>query len=173
MGSRTTTISSLSAAQTISSAWILVLLCDGYPSKSHDLPEKVLLKKGLRRPSRLDRKNFFPGLDLKQRINYCHFRQRKLADNKDLEFPNRLCKAIAGSHSFAYNQEAFVGAQLAIATSGNGVLDYELTKHDGIQGVWVGAAEHGDGDDGDLDNLALWPGGESARKKRRPTGMWR
>lgn len=49
---------------------------------------------------------------------YCHFWQRKLADNNDIEFPDKLCDAVAditNDFSFAYIQEAFVAALLAIA----------------------------------------------------------
>ena len=44
--------------------------------------------------------------------------QKKLADNKDLDFPVKLCPAVAKitkDFSFAYLQEAMVAALLAIA----------------------------------------------------------
>ncbi|GAB7338409.1 hypothetical protein MBLNU457_4702t1 [Dothideomycetes sp. NU457] len=71
-----------------------------------------------KRPSRFDRKYLFPDPDREQRRQYAAFWQRKLEDNKDIEFPDKLCDAIAGitdGFSFAYMQEAFVASLLAIA----------------------------------------------------------
>jgi transitional endoplasmic reticulum ATPase len=73
-----------------------------------------------KRPSRFDRKYFFPNPDKEQRVAYCHFWQGKLKDNKNVEFPDSLCEAIADitdKFSFAYIPEAFVAALLAIAIS--------------------------------------------------------
>lgn len=75
-----------------------------------------------KRPSRFDRKYLFDDPDLEQRTKYCQYWQRKLEDNKDVEFPDKLCPAIAGlmgGFSFAYMQEAFVSALLKIATEQN------------------------------------------------------
>ncbi|KAI1312083.1 ATPase [Xylaria venustula] len=111
-----------------------------------------------KRPSRFDRKYFFPDPDLQQRIAYCKFWQKKLADNKDIEFPDELCKAIAeitDKFSFAYMQEAFVAALLAIARRSNGMGRYSeesLTRDMGDG--WLDVC--GGGDDGDLDELVLW-----------------
>lgn len=71
-----------------------------------------------KRPSRFDRKYLFSDPNKEERIAYCHFWQRKLRDNKDVAFPDVLCDAIAGitdKFSFAFIQEAFVAALLAIA----------------------------------------------------------
>lgn len=71
-----------------------------------------------KRPSRFDRKYLFPDPNMEERVKYCEFWRRKLDDNEDVEFPHVLCKAIAGitkGFSFAYIQEAFVAALLAIA----------------------------------------------------------
>ena len=71
-----------------------------------------------KRPSRFDRKIFFPEPDLDQRVQYCRYWQGKLADNEDIEFPDELCPAIAKiteKFSFAYLQEAFIAALLVIA----------------------------------------------------------
>ncbi len=71
-----------------------------------------------KRPSRFDRKYLFPDPNMEERVKYCEFWRRKLDDNEDIEFPEALCKAIAGitkGFSFAYIQEAFVAALLAIA----------------------------------------------------------
>ncbi|KAJ1337534.1 mitochondrial chaperone BCS1 [Microdochium nivale] len=71
-----------------------------------------------KRPSRFDRKYLFPDPVLEQRVAYCQFWQRKLQKNKDIVFPDKLCNAIAeitNDFSFAYMQEAFVAALLALA----------------------------------------------------------
>ena len=75
-----------------------------------------------KRPSRFDRKYYFPNPDYAQRVQYCKFWQKKLADNKDLDFPDKLCSKIAeitDKFSFAYMQEAFVASLLAIAGRGD------------------------------------------------------
>ncbi|KAK4119408.1 P-loop containing nucleoside triphosphate hydrolase protein [Parathielavia appendiculata] len=110
-----------------------------------------------KRPSRFDRKYYFPDPDMEQRIAYCRFWQRKLADNKDIEFPDKLCPAIAGitdGFSFAYIQEAFVAALIVIARDSNGLVALSPTHHDGLEDGWVGIPKFEDDDD--LDGLVLW-----------------
>ncbi|KAL2415604.1 hypothetical protein ABEF95_001111 [Exophiala dermatitidis] len=71
-----------------------------------------------KRPSRFDRKYLFPDPDLDQRVKYCQYWQRKLKDNKEIEFPDEICPAaakITDGFSFAYIQEAFVSTLMAIA----------------------------------------------------------
>lgn len=71
-----------------------------------------------KRPSRFDRKYFFPDPDEKQRVAYAKFWQAKLADNQDIEFPDAICDGLAEitkGFSFAYMQEAFIAALLALA----------------------------------------------------------
>lgn len=71
-----------------------------------------------KRPSRFDRKYLFPDPDLKERVAYCAFWRQKLDSNDDIEFPEKMERAIAGitkGFSFAYIQEAFVTALLTIA----------------------------------------------------------
>jgi len=71
-----------------------------------------------KRPSRFDRKFLFPKPNLAERIQYCNFWRGKLADNKDLDWPKGLSEEIAGimdDFSFAFCQEAFTAALLAIA----------------------------------------------------------
>lgn len=71
-----------------------------------------------KRPSRFDRKYLFPNPSLEERVQYSEFWRRKLADNESIEFPEKLNRAIASiteDFSFAYMQEAFVAALLAIA----------------------------------------------------------
>jgi hypothetical protein len=99
-----------------------------------------------------------------QRAAYCRFWQRKLAENKDIDFPDRLCEAIAGitdGFSFAYIQEAFVAALLAIARNSEGSTEcpWDATRAEGVDTDWVEVASLGDDDndgDGDLEGLILW-----------------
>lgn len=103
------------------------------------------------RPSRFDRKYLFDNPNKKERTMYCQFWQGKLKDNKEIEFPDKLCAAIAGithDFSFAYMQEAFVAALLAIAQS-------KKEKAEGLGDGWVDVLEDDDGDD-DLDGNVLW-----------------
>ena len=83
---------------------------------------------------------------------YCHFWQSKLADNNDVEFPDKLCDAIADiteDFSFAYIQEAFVAALLAIARSEDEGSDSETeANEDG----WVLTKSRND----ELSGLPLW-----------------
>jgi AAA+ superfamily predicted ATPase len=74
-----------------------------------------------KRPSRFDRKYLFPNPNEEQRTAYMKYWQGKLSDNKDLDFPDKLCPAIAKitpKFSFAYLQEAMVATLLAIAREG-------------------------------------------------------
>ncbi|KAI0389752.1 P-loop containing nucleoside triphosphate hydrolase protein [Xylariaceae sp. FL0594] len=127
-----------------------------------------------KRPSRFDRKYYFPDPNLEQRVAYCRYWQRKLSDNKDIEFPDKLCDAIAkitDKFSFAYMQEAFVAALLAIArrsTTGMSCAESMREYGDAQDGnnvvgddddcwVDVGQGVHDRGeDDDDLDDLVLW-----------------
>jgi transitional endoplasmic reticulum ATPase len=76
-----------------------------------------------------------------------------------VEFPEELCKAIAGitkGFSFAYMQEAFVATLLAIATDETGRLD-EISQ--GFEFVTIACFDSGtsdDGDDKDLEKYILW-----------------
>ncbi|KAI1333486.1 ATPase [Xylariaceae sp. FL0016] len=109
----------------------------------------------MKRPSRFDRKYFFPDPNLEQRIAYCEFWQAKLSSNKVIDFPNKLCTAIAGitdKFSFAYMQEAFVAALLAIARNSNGK---ETVCPEDIDGDWVDICASRIEDE-DLDDLVLW-----------------
>ncbi|KAJ3496754.1 hypothetical protein NLG97_g2422 [Lecanicillium saksenae] len=119
-----------------------------------------------KRPSRFDRKYLFPNPDLKERIAYCRFWQAKLANNKAIEFPDKLCEAIAkitDKFSFAYMQEAFVAALLAIARNegakgadGDGEDDgYGVATVD-LADEWVGVVDPASRDDVDLEHLKLW-----------------
>lgn len=118
-----------------------------------------LLDPGIsKRPSRFDRKYYFPDPNVDQREAYCRFWQKKLKPNKDIEFPDKLCKAIAeitDKFSFAYIQEAFVATLLAIARRS----ETKVTSR-GSAEAWVLVGDD-DGfamtsNDGDLDKLELW-----------------
>ncbi|KAK1251944.1 hypothetical protein MKX07_007423 [Trichoderma sp. CBMAI-0711] len=132
-----------------------------------------------KRPSRFDRKYLFPDPDFAQRVAYARFWQKKLADNKSISFPDKLCAAIADitdGFSFAYMQEAFVAALLAIAREKQSGDDGEDGDEEGeddetmVQTVdlaeddWVQVLgnnkpleeEEDDDDDPELDELPLW-----------------
>ncbi|KAI3393465.1 hypothetical protein diail_4229 [Diaporthe ilicicola] len=103
------------------------------------------------RPSRFDRKYLFDNPNTKERTMYCQFWQKKLKDNKDIDFPDKLCVAVAeitNDFSFAYMQEAFVAALLAIAQG-------ERNKPEYLDGGWVDILDDDDGDE-DLDGNVLW-----------------
>ncbi|KAH0492646.1 hypothetical protein TgHK011_007591 [Trichoderma gracile] len=132
-----------------------------------------------KRPSRFDRKYLFPDPDFAQRVAYAHFWQKKLLDNKAIGFPDKLCAAIADitdGFSFAYMQEAFVAALLAIAhrerpddgdeddeeTDGDDetmVQTVDLAEDDWVQVLDYNKPVEDDDDDDDdpvLDELPLW-----------------
>lgn len=95
------------------------------------------------RPSRFDRKYLFPLPNEHERILYCQWWRRKLAHNSAIEFPERLCKPMAGitdGFSFAFLQECFVGSMLALA-------------HDSGDTGGPGKDEE---DDENLDKYELW-----------------
>lgn len=116
-----------------------------------------------KRPSRFDRKYYFPDPNYDQRVQYAQFWQRKLADNKDLDFPDKLCGKVAeitDKFSFAYMQEAFIATLLAIAIRNSKDVEEEnrwagphdpLSRFDGQQ-----LRSRGGGEDPDLDKLELW-----------------
>lgn len=108
------------------------------------------------RPSRFDRKYFFDNPNTQERIAYCQFWQRKLKDNEEIAFPDRLCQAIARithGFSFAYMQEAFVAALLAIARKSNEQKDGGTLSPDGMDEDWIGIISD---DDEELDKFVLW-----------------
>lgn len=120
-----------------------------------------------KRPSRFDRKYYFSNPDYAQRVQYSKFWQGKLADNKDLDFPDKLCEKIAeitDKFSFAYMQEAFIASLLAIATRGG--KDKVEAEMEALR--WAGPQDPmrpidsqfrvmvGGGDDSDVKHLELW-----------------
>jgi len=117
-----------------------------------------------KRPSRFDRKYLFPEPSLEQRKQYCAFWRKKLEDNEDVAFPERLEGAIAAitkGFSFAYIQEAFVAALLAIA---NGDADDDDEEKEAEKLVcacddpanMAGLVERDIKDDEELEKYVLW-----------------
>ncbi|KAK5995044.1 putative ATPase YjoB [Cladobotryum mycophilum] len=115
-----------------------------------------------KRPSRFDRKYLFPDPNLSQRVAYGHFWQGKLASNKNIEFPDKLCDAIAeitDGFSFAYMQEAFVAALLAIARNekpAGAQGDARVLTRDLGDDEWVQVLGKAIEGDADLQKLVLW-----------------
>lgn len=117
-----------------------------------------------KRPSRFDRKYYFPIPDKEERIKYCEFWQGKLSENKEIDFPHRLCSAIAeitNGFSFAYMQEAFVAALLVIAGQKNQPAtvgwsrgrESQMRQEASDDLLNQAACKR---DDSDLDKLILW-----------------
>lgn len=124
-----------------------------------------------KRPSRFDRKYFFPNPNLEERVRYCEFWRAKLAGNDSVEFPEKICPAVAAitaDFSFAYIQEAFVAALLAIAGEEDGDHKGEghyHKEHDiNREGTDLGSQDISEDDmilirhdtDDDLEQYALW-----------------
>jgi transitional endoplasmic reticulum ATPase len=113
-----------------------------------------------KRPSRFDRKYFFPNPDSAQRVLYAKFWQGKLKDNKDVKFPDELCDKVAeitDGFSFAYMQEAFVASLLAIAVRGgkNHEDAVDADKWSGPHDPLTKLEVQGGGDS-DVEKLELW-----------------
>jgi SpoVK/Ycf46/Vps4 family AAA+-type ATPase len=126
-----------------------------------------------KRPSRFDRKVFFTDPNLEQRVKYCHFWQTKLrtGGNEDIEFPDRLCLAIANitdGFSFAYIQEAFMAALVVIEGRKRDGTEAKIGGESAPLDRWefveeedtrpANAERHsgGDGEGPDLDTYLLW-----------------
>ncbi|OSS46210.1 hypothetical protein B5807_07994 [Epicoccum nigrum] len=117
-----------------------------------------------KRPSRFDRKYYFPNPDYAQRVQYCQFWQGKLSDNKDIDFPDKLCDSIAeitDKFSFAYMQEAFIASLLAIASHGGKEAEDIARRwagpQDPMQSVDLQSRMAGGGsEDPDMKHLVLW-----------------
>ncbi|ETI28414.1 hypothetical protein G647_00863 [Cladophialophora carrionii CBS 160.54] len=116
-----------------------------------------------KRPSRFDRKYLFPDPDFNQRVKYCHFWQRKLSDNKDIEFPDEICGAaakITDGFSFAYIQEAFVSALLEIAREKDTARQNVRREMEDVQEKWelleLGCSAETTAKDKHLEDYILW-----------------
>nr|OQN96927.1 hypothetical protein B0A51_19023 [Rachicladosporium sp. CCFEE 5018] len=142
-----------------------------------------LLDPGIaKRPSRFDRKYLFNNPNADEREQYAKFWQKKLADNKDVDFPDRLCPAIAGitkDFSFAYIQEAMVASLLALARESdekneewyclrcmeNFATSKRVAHETGCAkgretswdvSMWIIAIQRVEDGDKELEKLALW-----------------
>lgn len=130
-----------------------------------------------KRPSRFDRKYFFNNPNEKERILYMQYWQGKLSDNEEIEFPDKMCPAVAKitkGFSFAYLQEAMIASLLAIAREEDGFVERIcmecMEAHEKLgsscdregwrvfKGLydWVWTVRRVDEDDKDLDNYVLW-----------------
>ncbi|PIB02564.1 putative ATPase [Cercospora beticola] len=132
-----------------------------------------------KRPSRFDRKYLFPNPNEKERVAYMKYWQSKLSDNEDVDFPDKLCTAVAKitqGFSFAYMQEAMVASLLAIARDADAFSEMIclecLEAHDRpsngrtcenesirpFKGLYdyVWLVRQMDEQDPDLDNNVLW-----------------
>ncbi|KAF2112458.1 P-loop containing nucleoside triphosphate hydrolase protein [Lophiotrema nucula] len=101
-----------------------------------------------KRPSRFDRKYLFPLPSKEERSLYAQYWRNKLKNKKNIDFPNKLCDAIADitdEFSFAYMKEAFVATLLDLARNHEDDSDDE-------------DAEGDDDDDGDdpLKKYEFW-----------------
>ncbi|KAE9410154.1 P-loop containing nucleoside triphosphate hydrolase protein [Gymnopus androsaceus JB14] len=70
------------------------------------------------RPSRFDRKFLFDDPDREERALYVVYWQKKLKNNKSIDFPDTLVDEVAGeteAFSFAYLKEAFVSSLVILA----------------------------------------------------------
>lgn len=114
-----------------------------------------------KRPSRFDRKYLFPDPAIAERKRYCQLWQKKLADNDDVKFPDKLVGPIAGlmdGFSFAYMQEAFVSTLLKIANDeeGSNKDDEHWDMVDNLEALKVGEQDKGKDDEDGLDKYVLW-----------------
>ncbi|EXJ89663.1 hypothetical protein A1O3_02730 [Capronia epimyces CBS 606.96] len=118
-----------------------------------------------KRPSRFDRKYLFPDPDFDQRVKYCQYWQKKLQDNKEIEFPDEICPAVAritDDFSFAYIQEAFVSTLMSIAREEEGVDTARVGGMPELLDSWDvleiadGSPLRTFGQDKDLDDYILW-----------------
>jgi transitional endoplasmic reticulum ATPase len=122
-----------------------------------------LLDPGIsKRPSRFDRKYFFPNPDFEQRVQYCQFWRRKVLGpdaagvpptDGEIEFPKSFCTAaakITDGFSFAYIQEAFLASLLMIASEAAAETDADMEFD------LLDDAESCSEVDDDLEKVVLW-----------------
>lgn len=132
-----------------------------------------------KRPSRFDRKYKFDNPTTKEREQYMKYWQGKLEDNEEIEFPDKICPAVAkitDGFSFAYLQEAMIASLLAIARDedkfsertclecmeahgkprNGSTCDRESKRP--FKGLfdWVWIVRRLEEEDPDLDNYILW-----------------
>ena len=113
-----------------------------------------------RRPSRFDRKYFFPLPNQHERTLYAQFWREKVKKRTQdsIAFPEKICSAIAditGGFSFAYMQEAFVATLLALARdSSDDEAGFEGAEDVGDLTTLRGGGEEDPHDD--LNGYKLW-----------------
>lgn len=101
-----------------------------------------------KRPSRFDRKYLFPLPDKGERSLYAQYWRKKLQNKKEIDFPSKLCDAIADiteDFSFAYLKEAFVATLLDLARNHEDESDDENDD-----------ATSGEDEDDPLDKYEFW-----------------
>lgn len=127
-----------------------------------------------KRPSRFDRKYKFPLPDEHERTLYCEYWRNKLKNNDDIEFPEKLCPAMAtitDGFSFAFLQECFVATLLVLARQDDEDEDEDSDNWSqstqSYGEMWRGPgwaqpsripmpAQPYDSDNDDLDDYRLW-----------------
>jgi transitional endoplasmic reticulum ATPase len=132
-----------------------------------------------KRPSRFDRKYLFHNPNEAERQAYMKYWQSKLADNDDVDFPDKICPAVAkitNGFSFAYLQEVMIASLLSIARDNDSFVDNVclecLETHEApstgtsctneskrpFKGLYdfIWLVKQADAEDPDLDNYVLW-----------------
>ncbi|KAF1974094.1 P-loop containing nucleoside triphosphate hydrolase protein [Bimuria novae-zelandiae CBS 107.79] len=105
-----------------------------------------------KRPSRFDRKYLFPLPSKSERAQYAQYWRNKLKNKKNIDFPSKLCDAIAGitdDFSFAYLKEAFVATLLELARNRDDGDDDEESSLDNEE-------DDDDDEDDPLDKYEFW-----------------
>ncbi|KAK3715702.1 hypothetical protein LTR37_006927 [Vermiconidia calcicola] len=100
-----------------------------------------------KRPSRFDRKYKFPIPSEHERTLYCEYWRNKLKNKKSIDFPSKLCPAMAHitpGFSFAFLQECFVATLLILA------------REEDEKKPNMSDPKPYDGDNDDLDDYKLW-----------------
>ena len=101
-----------------------------------------------KRPSRFDRKYHFDLPATPERTRYCDFWRSRLANNKAINFPEKMSAAIAGitdGFSFAYLQEAFISSLLVMVNEMQIPGDNANVSDEAV-----------DGDSQNLETVMLW-----------------
>ncbi|KAL9128323.1 MAG: hypothetical protein Q9217_002978 [Psora testacea] len=108
-----------------------------------------------KRPSRFDRKYHFALPATTERVRYCEYWRSKLDKNRKIQFPEKLCTAIADitvGFSFAYLKEAFITSLLAIV----GAQRTGVTEIDGVAETNGTTNGHANGNVHGHEDVLLW-----------------
>ncbi|KAF2644191.1 P-loop containing nucleoside triphosphate hydrolase protein [Massarina eburnea CBS 473.64] len=111
-----------------------------------------------KRPSRFDRKYLFPLPDKGERSQYAQYWRHKLEGKKDIDFPSKLCDAIADitdDFSFAYLKEAFVATLLELARNHDGDDDDDEDEEEKLSTL-DHEKDDDDDDDDPLNKYLFW-----------------